>query len=96
MENKTQSINVKGIMLAVNLSFSVPQGYLLGAPLYCKYTNPVGHIVRLFHILFHGYADDSQLYKSINPSNDNIWSTSKVHTLNNILDKGQQTENQWY
>ena len=25
---------------AVNLPFSVPQGSLLGAPLYCKYTNP--------------------------------------------------------
>ena len=59
------------MLKAVNLPFSVPQGSLLGAPLYCKYTNPVGHIVRLFHILFHGYADDSQLYKSINPSKDN-------------------------
>ena len=59
------------MLKAVNLPFSVPQGSLLGAPLYCKYTIPVGHIVRLFHILFHGYAGDSQLYKSINPSKDN-------------------------
>ena len=56
---------------AVKLPFNVPQGSLLGAPLYCRYTNPVGHIVLLFHIIFHGYSDDSELYKCINPSNDN-------------------------
>ena len=51
------------------LACCVPQESGLGPDLYCKYTLPLGIIIRMFHILFHMYADDTQLYKSIDPSN---------------------------
>ena len=51
------------------LECCVPQGSGLGPDLYCKYTLPLGIIIRMFHILYHMYADDIQLYKSIDPSN---------------------------
>ena len=51
------------------LECCVSQGSGLGPDLYCKYTLPLGIIIRMFHILFHMYADDTQLYKSIDPSN---------------------------
>ena len=37
--------------------------------LYRKYTLPLGFIISMFHILLHMYAADTQLYKSIDPSN---------------------------
>ena len=51
------------------LECCVPQGSGLGPDLCRKYTLPCGIIIRMFHILFHMYADDTQLYKSIDPSN---------------------------
>ena len=53
LENKTQSKNVNGIMSkAINLPFSVPQGSLLGASLYCEYTNLVDTLFDYFTFFF--------------------------------------------
>ena len=51
------------------LECCVSQGSALAPDLCCKYTLPLGIIIRMFHILFHMYADDTHLYKSIDPSN---------------------------
>ena len=45
------------------LECCVPQG----SELYWK--SPLSIIIRMFRIFFHMYADDTQLYKSIDPSN---------------------------
>jgi len=67
---RTQSVNIKGTNSPPHtLTFSVPKGSIMGAPLYCKHTRPVGDIVQLFEILFHVYADDTQFYKGFSPSN---------------------------
>ena len=50
------------------LKCCVIQGSVLGPQLYCDYTLPLGTIIRNFLILFHMYADDSQLYKSVSPN----------------------------
>ena len=39
-------------------------GSTLGIPLDCQYTVPVGMIIRMFEIIFHMYADDSQMRKA--------------------------------
>ena len=51
------------------LECCVPKGSGLGPDLYCIYTLSPGIIIRMFHILFHVYADDTQFYKSIDPGN---------------------------
>lgn len=51
-----------------NITCGVPQRLILGALLFSLYTLPLGHIIRSFNISFQFYADDSQMYLSMNAS----------------------------
>ena len=49
-----------------------------------KYTEPLGTLARLLIIAFHFYADDSQLWKIVNPkSKDDI--TSALQCLESAI-----------
>ena len=49
----------------------VPQGSLPGQDLYLDFTQPLGDLIRYYHIIPSFYADDSQKYIHFNP-NSNI------------------------
>ena len=53
------------------MNFSVPQGSVLGPRKYCMFSKPIGEIVRRHNLQYHCYADDSQVYMSIKPT-DNL------------------------
>ena len=44
------------------LDHGVPQGSVLGARLYTLYIRPLSHIFENHRVLYHTYADDTQLY----------------------------------
>ena len=50
------------------LTFGVPQGSVLGPRKYCLYSKPIGEICCRHNMLYHCYADDTQVYMVIRPS----------------------------
>ena len=69
LSNRTQQVLVNGVHSErVSLSTGFPQGGGAGPWAYSRYTQPVARIIQLFCILYHFFADDSQLYRSFNTS----------------------------
>ncbi len=79
--NRTQSVAVGDLQSEpVVLQHGVPQGSVLGPKAYCMYTKPVTKIIRQHNFLYHCYADDSQSYISIKPSDN--WDTTSTRIQN--------------
>ena len=69
ISNRTQTVAVRHqSSKAIVIEYGVPQGSVLGPKLYCMYTRPVGKIVDKFGLNHHIYADDTQAYIIIKPS----------------------------
>ena len=47
------------------LTCGVPQGSVLGPTLYCMYNKPIGDIVARHGMQYHCYADDTQIYLTV-------------------------------
>ena len=52
------------------LGFGVPQGSVSGPKMYYMYTKPVGDIIHRYVLSHHSYADDTQLYITMDHSNN--------------------------
>ena len=71
------------------LDCSVPQGSWLGPRLYSDYVLPLGALIRFLLLLFHGYADDTQLLKATKLTTDTQTATA-MH-----LENGIEKINRW-
>ena len=52
----------KGTLRGECVDFGVPQGSVLGPRGYCLYSKPIGEICCKHDLLYHYYADDTQVY----------------------------------
>ena len=65
LSKRSQQVIINGARSdKVNLVTGFPQGGGAGPWAYSRYTQPVARIIQLFRILYHFFADDSQIYKS--------------------------------
>ena len=62
------------------VSCGVPQGSVLGPPLFTVYMLPLGRVISRHGISFHCYADDTQLYFKINPASSDTLPSSTLTT----------------
>ena len=71
---------------ARELITGIPQGSGTGPWGYTKYTGPLGYLIRILCILYHIFADDTQLHTSLDPNSTKSQSNAKS-TIESYISK---------
>ena len=71
LTGRIQRVVIKdAVSVDQELDFGVPQGSVLGPRMYCVYTKPVSYIIQRHGLSHHSYADDTQLFMTMDSNND--------------------------
>jgi len=69
LSNRTQSVRIGHHSSAPTVCTSgVPQGSVLGPLLFATYTSPIANVAHSFQVCLQQYADDTQLFIALNPT----------------------------
>ena len=79
LSERQQAVTVNGTGSETRtLKYGVPQGSVLGPELFKDYASPLSSVIQSFDVLFHGYADDTQLYISFAPGPEEATALDKI------------------
>lgn len=81
MSGRQSRVVIENKLLAdFTLDCGVPQGSIMGPLTFTMYILPLGQIIRNHDLLFHIYADDSQIYTSYDPKDvtDRVQAIQKI------------------
>jgi hypothetical protein len=68
LTNRTTRVSIGGDFSVDHvLTYSLPQGSIIGPQGFILYIHPIGSIIRRNDLSFHSYADDIQLYSEFDP-----------------------------
>jgi retron-type reverse transcriptase len=78
LKDRYQVVSIHGtVSSSRTLDYGVPQGSVLGPELFKDYITPLPDLINSFHVGFHGYADDTQLYVAFEPGKNETESRKK-------------------
>jgi len=85
LSGRSQSVIINNIRSEPTLvMFGVPQGSVLGPVLFSMYMAPLGDTVKPFDVLYHFFADDSQLHASALPRDAQEMATNLAKCINKV------------
>ena len=76
--------------VSVDQDFGVPQGSVLGPRMYCMYTKPVSNIIQRHGLSYYSYADDTQLYMTMDHSNNDLYNDLSITICDGMLFTSQE------
>jgi len=77
LEQRSRRVCVRGILSDIQFWLSgIPKVSALDYLVFTMYTRPLGIIVQRYGVKYHLYADDTQLYISLDPDNELNFSSS--------------------
>ena len=84
-QDRFQTVNIKdSLSCPQRLTTGMPQGSGTGPWGYTKYTGPLGMLIQILCILYHMFADDTQLHTSLDPNSTACQLQAKTSIENSI------------